>query len=243
MGTVIHIHIPKTAGSSLNKILADNFDGKNRFSFHTPSSIRAFIFMTRQERQNIDLFFGHVHYGFVEFFGDNCVVVSVLREPISRIYSYYMYLCRNTEHPDYHLVGGKGLNFDEFLKTSSYMRNFRYAIDNYQVRALSGELNAIKADLRNNLKYSIENAAQSNNIIGIQEDFSKLLQRLIDVEIIKNAETVRKNTTGSSGSIEKGLRSLSSESRILLRKYVRWDDILYRTICDVYDFEGKEIDV
>lgn len=242
MRTVIHIHIPKTAGSSLNKILADNFEGRNKFSFHTPKSIHDFIFMTKQERQNIDLFFGHVHYGFVEFFGDNCVVVSILREPVSRIYSYYMYVYTNTEHPIHRLVGGKGLNFDEFLKKSSQKRNLRFVIDNRQVRALSGDLNAVGDDLKNNLVHSIQNSIKGNSIIGVQEDFPKLLQRLIDVGIIKNAENVRQNTTGSTSSIEKVLRSLSSESRSLLRKYVRWDDILYRTICDVYDYEGKEID-
>ncbi len=85
---IVHVHLPKTAGSALNHfVLTPNFPKRRIFrTYGVKHAQEAFVRARRD--QEFDLVLGHIHYHFAGLHREPGVrFVSVLREPVDRLVS------------------------------------------------------------------------------------------------------------------------------------------------------------
>src|SRR5688500_654589 len=94
MNRLRFLHIPKTAGSTFSSILSQEYAQTENFVFSGLADLdRAkFMSLTRSEREKIGLFTGHapITTGIPE--ADEAIIITFLRDPISRVKSYCQYV-------------------------------------------------------------------------------------------------------------------------------------------------------
>lgn len=137
---IIHLHIPKCAGTTVNNILGNNFPGAC-YAFGNKKHDDEFNSLSEEERiERYKVVFGHVRYGIHKKFDtENYIYFSVLRDPLDRLCSLFNYIHLRQEHP-LNAIFKKNLRnlneiSEEFLKTQRGMLgNFK----NYMSSAFLG---------------------------------------------------------------------------------------------------------
>lgn len=89
----VFIHIPKTAGSSLRKVLAFNYSDNEQFMFNgCISEYVDFCCQLNVHKSNLKLVHGHHPYGVHQFIStDSTRYFTFLRNPLERFISDYIY--------------------------------------------------------------------------------------------------------------------------------------------------------
>ena len=113
---LIHIHIPKTAGSTLNAMLSEAFGEHRQFLCALPEHAEALAAMPQEERDRLDFIFGHYPYGLHRLFTRPVVYMTSLREPRRRILSFYRFVLSQQDHPLHAIVRRDGHDFSSFLR-------------------------------------------------------------------------------------------------------------------------------
>ncbi|MFN0131688.1 MAG: sulfotransferase family 2 domain-containing protein [Phycisphaerales bacterium] len=130
---LIFLHIPKAAGTTLEAFICSQYPAARWFRFTGDvENFREFRGMSAAERGAIDLFTGHVRFGVHAWLDEAATYVTMLRDPVERVVSYYYYILRSPEHYLHATLRASGLNLHEFVRT-----RFCFEIDNDQVRWLN----------------------------------------------------------------------------------------------------------
>ncbi len=170
---VIFLHLPKTAGSTINAILARQYPRRQRYVInpvrggHSEDRFRG---LAEARRARVRMLRGHFMYGIHRWMPRECVYFTFLREPTARAMSVYRYVTQNPVHPRHAL--GKGLPPEEFLADD------RLHPSNAQTRAIAGPRVA-DADLLETAKANLESHFV---VAGLAERFDEsllLLQRAL----------------------------------------------------------------
>jgi len=112
---LIFLHIPKTAGYCLYKLLMTKYKKHEyiiiNFSEH--------YWKIKELQQNIDkikLIMGHFSYGVHKYLPSKAryIYITVLREPINRLISFYWHIY-NVKENEYHYFA-RNMSFKEFIK-------------------------------------------------------------------------------------------------------------------------------
>lgn len=133
---VIFIHIPKTAGTSINTLLSYQYGHRGNFWHTTQESWEIakarFIEHIRVHPDDCNLVRGHIPYGWDSIAPRNYKYITFLRDPLERSVSQYNFAINH----------GRGIWFDElsaFDGLEDYLCNVNLiGHDNYQLRYLSG---------------------------------------------------------------------------------------------------------
>jgi len=129
---IYFIHVPKTGGTSINLELQKKY--KNRlYRPYYPSYWTAHYPLKKNDFSNIK-------------------TITVIRDPIARVYSFYHDVLKNKKHHYYHLTE-KGL--DNFCKKA-------WEANNQYTRFYSGHLNS---DFKKNIVLAKKNLESFNKII------------------------------------------------------------------------------
>ena len=101
--TIIFLHIPKTAGSTLHTILQKQYPGDQLCHLkgdpHIDTAITNFKSMDSTQKKQIRLLTGHFEFGIHQWLPQTAVYFTLLRHPVERVLSYYYFILRNPEHP------------------------------------------------------------------------------------------------------------------------------------------------
>ncbi len=138
---LLFLHIPKTAGTSLNQMLAEATTGVNHFK-HYNSTI---TLIKDKGRRKHPVIMGHVHYDVYKTLSNNCKIFTFLRDPIDRTISAFEFM---KSHPETWLGQLAQGSIEDFLQ-----HNFvKKSIADIQTRLLGVEIKFQKlyVDLRNN---------------------------------------------------------------------------------------------
>lgn len=111
--TVAFIHIPKTAGSTVRKLVQLHYG--DAVVFRTQAEYRAAAPAIRAgELDRAGAYMGHMPYGLHELLGQALAYFTFVRHPVARIASLYAYLLTHTGNDFHHFAR---VPFDEFATT------------------------------------------------------------------------------------------------------------------------------
>lgn len=189
---LLHLHIPKTGGKTMQDILYQIYDSGNDapeeeygclangiywypigFEPDSYTVPRDDVLTALGGRDDIRVVSGHFPFGIHEVISRQFSYITVLREPVARVISLYHHVCRS----DYNLeaihkrVVSENISLDDFVAKVGYQ-----PVDNGQVRLLSGqnpEFGGCTEDMLQNAK---DNLSKHFAIFGILERFDESLE-------------------------------------------------------------------
>jgi hypothetical protein len=146
--TVIFLHIGKTAGSTMRRILRRQFPSDQvldltekipdpRYRLRREGMPDLFARMPEAERARPRLIMAHTIYGLHEHVPRPSTYVTLLRDPVKLVTSLYGFILRRPGHRIFDEVAGAELSLEEFIR-----RGVSLEADNSQVRALAGDRTA-----------------------------------------------------------------------------------------------------
>lgn len=232
---IVHLHIPKSAGTSLTAALAPNFSIDKRLSLEPPQ-IPELAAKPAGERMKIGFVFGHLQHGVGEVFPQGCIYVSALRKPGPRILSYLGYLRRRSDHPLHKTVTKGNMSFGDFLEFCNTDVGQRMEVDSGQIRRLAGMM-APKSIGHEQAVFqqALSHAFAPNMIFGLTEHFELLLQDLVERKLIDQGKSIIANAAPEKANFEAAYDELQPNQRELLDRFTYWDQKFY-DICETYLF-------
>jgi hypothetical protein len=195
------------------------------------ASVEEFIKLPVAERAKFKVVKGHMYFGLHEFLPQPCTYVTLLREPIDRVVSHYYYVLRSPDHYLHDIVTSENMGLVDYVQ-----RGIALEMDNGQTRVLAG-LSA--EEVVGNLAYvssvpfgacseEIFRMAKANlanffAVVGLAERFDETLVLLNHTFGWRFPFYSKRNVASDRPS----RRSLSEDTRAVLRQYNRWDIQLY----------------
>src|SRR4051794_40525561 len=168
--TVLFMHIPKTGGTTLSKLLAQNYlpnevltlDGADH-----RAEIERFAKLNETERARYRLIQGHLHFGLHQFIPGASTYVTCLREPIARAESFYAYARNHSGHYLHQLLAKDCVDLKGLLE-----RNATPELFNHQTRMIAGAPSDRWAPVgRAELEIAKRNLMSNFSFVGLTEEF------------------------------------------------------------------------
>jgi hypothetical protein len=179
---LIFLHIPKTAGTTLNRIIECQYSPFAIFTID-PYRIRAtterFKRLSEARRRRLQVVRGHLSYGIHEFLPQGATYVTMLRDPVARAVSAYYFVLRRPLNPMHRKLKREKLSLEDCVRLFPERQNL-------QCRFIAG----VKEDARNDsrlLETAKENLTKSFSVVGISERFQEsamLMAKTFDWEIL-----------------------------------------------------------
>jgi hypothetical protein len=217
---LIFLHIPKTAGTTLNRIIEWQYNPVSIFTVD-PHRIRAtvarFKKVSEQRRRRFRVVRGHLLYGIHEFLPQGATYITMLREPVARVLSTYAFILRRPLHPLHRKLKAGRLGVEDLIQMTPHRQNL-------QCRFISGIGIGPNCDERV-LEVAKENLAREFRVVGLCERFQESLCLMIAAFGWKVPFYTNRKVTKSRPSIE-------PNGIDMIREYNRFD-------LDLYDFASR----
>ncbi|NEO03330.1 MAG: sulfotransferase family protein, partial [Moorea sp. SIO3I7] len=95
--SLIFLHIPKTAGTTLHYIINRQYKSEYIFEVNCRESRNELIRMSEVQKSKIKVIRGHMEFGWHEFIAQPCTYITMLRDPVERVISFYFYILRQPD--------------------------------------------------------------------------------------------------------------------------------------------------
>ncbi len=167
---LIFLHIPKTAGTTLNRIIEWQYNPLTIFTMDpyriraTPERLRK---LSEPRRRRLRVVRGHLYYGVHEYLPQGATYITMLREPVARFFSAYYFLQRRPLHPMHRKVTTERIGVEDFIRLTPHRQNLQCSL-------LAGVKNNGTCDERI-LEQAKENLVKSFSVVGICERFEESL--------------------------------------------------------------------
>ena len=166
------LHIPKTAGTSLNNLIKSKYDKNKVYPFATYHQ----VYTNRKlNLDNFDIIAGHFTYSYIQNITRPVNVITVLRHPVSRVISAYNHFMREPVH---------NFEFNKFKKCpiKDAVNMYPWLFSNQQTKHLGWTQNVLKMPrYKIPIPFSIENwleFRQNLNMDKIFENACKVLDNM-----------------------------------------------------------------
>ena len=167
---LIFLHIPKTAGTTLNRIIEWQYSPLSIFTMDpyriraTPERLRK---LSEGRRRRLRMVRGHLYYGVHEFLPQVGTYFTMLREPVARFFSSYYFIQRRPLHPMHRKVTTERIGVEDFIRLTPRRQNLQCSL-------IAGVKNDGTSDARL-LDQAKENLEKSFSVVGISERFEESL--------------------------------------------------------------------
>lgn len=230
---VIHVHIPKTAGTSLNAILATGLRQDTIMQLHE-SDMGELLAKALPERRKLRLLRGHMLHGVANYMPQSSLYVTVLRKPGPRIYSFYQYVTRTELHPLHEMVVAKKMSFGAFLEFATTRNDLLFELENGQIRRLAGAAKtAEEAAYLPVFRRALRNIFAPDMVFGLTEQFGLFIQQLAEMGIIKSSKDYQLNVSPPGSSYEDAIAELTEREQQIFSNFTCWDNKFY-DVCENY---------
>jgi uncharacterized coiled-coil protein SlyX len=178
--SLIFIHVPKTAGTTLVEIMARQY-GEDAVFWTTNEVITAIAkskIIPKSGNSRFKLIHGHLSFGVDELLPYPSQYFTVMRDPIDRMISEYYYIQQATNHPK-HIIAKSARDIKEYVRSG-----LNREADNGQTRRISGVGNKIPFGQCSDevLELAKRNLKERFLMVGIAERFDHtivLLSKLL----------------------------------------------------------------
>ena len=171
--TIIFVHIPRTAGTTLNRILGRTYPQQRTYAFPTTDiegSVVAFRSLPAEERRRFRLLRGHITFGIHDAVPRPFTYITLLRDPVDRLVSTYSYILEKPEHRLHERLCSTGMRFEDFVRSGITLET-----DNWQTRAISGVRQNFGCCSEAMLSQAKQNIVDCFSVCGITERFDETL--------------------------------------------------------------------
>ncbi len=238
---IIHLHIPKAAGTTITTMFLSQFPreevfqcGDNEFGLNHYQSNLFFINLSDEEKARYRFIAGHVEFAVIQGYPAKHFSFTFLRNPISRINSMYHYIRQNTFHHLHPAIIENNLSMEGFCTAGLW-----HEIDNGMCRRISGIADSIPYgkctdDVLQLAKYNLEN---NISFFGLQERFNEslfLLMYYLDAMELLNYR--KSNIT----KVKKRDRDMSESERTAIESCNHLDLKLYAFARELYAERNRE---
>ena len=225
--SLVFIHIPRTAGTTINNILMRNYKyradsyGANFFPPYFPSQFLSLVAppQSTDDRVRHAFFTGHIDLGneIFHYMPGRYVILTALRDPVDRVVSHYRF---NSTQPSVFQTAIR----DEKLSVVDYLRKFGPAIpQQYELFSPASTLSG--AD---RVGEALRNLEMSVALFGLQENFDQLPTILAATLGLPNVSSKRLN------KLPPGAARVTSEQREELGLLLKHDIDFYDRAAQVY---------
>lgn len=229
----IFIHIPKTAGVSLQETIKHVYPGHRHVFIYSHAS--ADLDALRQRVQQAEVVYGHFSFGIHDVFGIQGRYVTVLRRPVDRVVSFFRHQA-NYDDNEYHRLIADGMTLKDLLRGEQC-----HQVNNHMVRILSGHVDAGVTHDRALLEQAQANLDTHFDAVGITERIDEsvaLIGRALGWSALPAVPRI--NVTPGRGSFV-----LDEETRAEIARYNALDIELYdrvaRQFADAVSAEPAEL--
>ena len=179
-GTVVFVHVPKAAGSTLRTIMDKQYGEETvyRCDMHLyPSAFGEFREKSAEQLKNIRCLIGHLSYGVHEYLPGPVDYVTILRNPVDRFLSKYAYLHNNKWVADQIGVEEEQIESVEAFIELQIQRNAM----NFQTRQISGCVDFLnpmafaEPVTIDTLEIAKQNMREEFAVVGLQDRFNESL--------------------------------------------------------------------
>jgi hypothetical protein len=169
---IIFLHIPKTAGTTLNRIIDWEYNPLHIFSINGRYFRSSYARLTRcpsSRLARMALFRGHMPFGLHRFLDRPATYITVLRNPIERTISEYYFAVNRRIHREHRQISK--LSLEDYVRTSPH--------NNAQTKLVAGQNDGydfLAGDCgREMLTVAKENLSRYFRFVGITERFTESL--------------------------------------------------------------------
>jgi hypothetical protein len=223
---LVHLHIPKTAGTTLAEAFAREPAMRPHAVIHD-ETLHELRTMPVQQRRALRYVRGHLNMGAGEALGLPYRYLTTIRRPGPRIHSFFRFIQRSRTHPAHEAV--RDMGFGDYLDYSRTQVPHRIEIDNGQIRRLAGQLgDRTPGREQVYLRLALHHALHPATVFGYVEHFDALARRLVAEGYLSSPEIPARNVAPEEeGGYEAALAGLSEAQRALFDAYTVWDNYFY----------------
>ncbi len=170
--TVVFVHIPKAAGSTLRGVMVRQYDPAETHVIRLPiwESIAAFKAWPEERRHRVRFLMGHMPFGLHEWLRSPTTYVTMIREPVERVISHFHFVKGYPDH-ELHDRIRPGMTVGDYVLERTSLE-----LDNGQVRLLSGEpFVEFGSVTRDHLEAAKRNLRERFAVAGVSERFDASL--------------------------------------------------------------------
>jgi len=135
VAAAIFVHIPRTGGTTLNDILSRQCRPEELVALgpEVQDALTHLRSTSKEERARIRIAQGHVPYGFHELIPGPAAYLTLLREPLERVASFFHYVTQENQHYLHDFTSLEATTLKDLVESRATS-----TVDNFQVRLLSG---------------------------------------------------------------------------------------------------------
>jgi hypothetical protein len=230
--TIIFLHLGKTAGWTLSRVLNRNVSPNVRIGnpantphgFLSLEPIRTFASWPESERARYRLVSAHMVYGLHEHVPRPSAYLTLLRKPVARAISGYHRVLETPTHRLHEAVAARGMPLEDYLTSGISLET-----DNSQTRAIAGDVETPFGECTDELlQRAFRNVDDHFPVVGLTERFDDLLLVLKRTYGWSNLLYVRANVTKKKPARDE----VPSSTIELIRERNRLDVQLYATAAE-----------
>ena len=226
--SVIFLHIPKAAGSTLHRIIERQYKLSAIFTIdgsRAQKSIDEFKSLPEAQRKKIKVLKGHMMFGLHEFLPQPSTYITILRDPVDRIISHYYYALQcGPKHYLYNAITSQHMSLKDFICSG-----ISSELNNGQTRLLSGvegvgTITGFGQRSTEILERAKKNLREHFVVVGLSNKFDETLILLKRAFGWKNLCYIKKNVTRNRPRRE----DISKDTLNLIEKYNELDIELFK---------------
>lgn len=235
--SLVFIHIPKAAGTTLNRIIRRKYSKKNIFEINGANvlkSIDEFKNMPESTRRKIKVVMGHMEFGLHRFLPQPADYITLLRRPVDRIIAHYYYAKRRPDHYLYDWINKENISLKNYISSKKTVE-----LNNGQTRLLSASEDVgFGACSVEHLEKAKKNIKEHFAVAGLTERFDEtlmLIKKAFGWSMPYYAKTNVRKKRPHSETVEK-------ETLKIIEEYNKLDIALYQYVSERFELSIKQQD-
>ena len=200
---LIFLHIPKTAGTTLNRIIEWQYSPFEIFTMDpyriraTPERLKR---LPQGRRCRLRMVRGHMLYGIHECLPQGATYFTMLRDPVARALSTYYFILRRPLNPLHRKVKKERLSIEDCIRSFPQRHNL-------QCRLIAGVKDASSTGDERLLDMAKEHLIKSFSVVGIAERFEESLMLMAttfdwEIPFYKNCKVSKTRPQIDPGTVE-----------------------------------------